>query len=90
MRLTVFGANGATGRLLVRQALDAGHEVAAVTRRPADFPFAHSRLTIVAADVRDGQAVTRALGGSETVLSSLGVPFTRRPVTVYSEGVSVC
>ena len=39
--------------------------------------------------MRDGRAVTRALGGSETVLSSLGVPFTRRPVTVYSEGVSV-
>ena len=39
MRLSVFGANGATGRLLVRQALDAGHEVTAVTRRPAEFPL---------------------------------------------------
>jgi putative NADH-flavin reductase len=89
MRLTVFGANGATGRVLVRQALDAGHEVAAVTRRPADFPFAHPRLLVAGADVRDGRAVTRALDGSEAVLSSLGVPFTRRPVTVYSEGVAV-
>lgn len=89
MRLTVFGANGATGRVLVRQALDAGHEVTAVTRRPAGFPFAHQRLVVAAADVRDGQAVTRALEGSEAVLSSLGVPFTRRPVTVYSEGVTI-
>ena len=89
MRLTVFGANGGTGRLLVRQALDAGHEVAAVTRRPAGFPFAHPRLAVVGADVRDGQAVARALEGSEAVLSSLGVPFTRKPVTVYSEGVCV-
>lgn len=89
MRLTVFGANGATGRLLVKQALDAGHEVTAVTRRPADFPFADTRLAVVAGDVRDGQAVTRALDGSEAVASSLGVPFTRKPVTIYSEGVSV-
>lgn len=89
MRLTVFGANGATGRLLVRQALDAGHEVAAVTRRPAGFPFAGPRLTVVAGDVRDDQAVLRAVDGSHAVLSTLGVPFTRRPVTVYSEGISV-
>lgn len=89
MRLTVFGANGATGRLLVRQALDAGHEVAAVTRRPAGFPFADRRVDVVAGDVRDGQAVARALDGSEAVLSSLGVPFTRKPVTVYSEGACV-
>lgn len=89
MRVSVFGANGATGRLLVRQALDADLEVTAVTRRPAEFPFTHPRLAVARADVADGQAVTRAVEGSRAVLSSLGVPFTRRPVTVYSAGVSV-
>jgi putative NADH-flavin reductase len=88
MRLAVFGANGGTGRLLVRQALDGGHSVVAVTRRPAAFPFAHARLVVAGADVRDGQAVTRAIDGADAVLSSLGVPFTRRPVTVYSLGIS--
>lgn len=89
MLLSVFGANGGTGRLLIRQALDAGHEVTAVTRRPADFPFAHPRLFVAGADVADGRAVTRAMEGSQAVLSSLGVPFTRQPISVYSEGVSV-
>jgi putative NADH-flavin reductase len=89
MRISIFGANGGTGRVLVRQALDAGHEVVAVTRRPGEFPFAHPRLVIVGADVRDGQAVRHAVEGAGAVLSSLGVPFTRKPVTVYSEGVSV-
>src|SRR5947209_7368698 len=89
MRLTVFGANGGTGRILVRQALGAGHEVTAVTRRPAEFPFTHPRLVVAGADVVDGQAVTRAVEGSQAVLSSLGVPFTSKPITVYSEGVSV-
>lgn len=88
MRLTVFGANGGTGRLLVRQALDAGHEAVAVTRHPAEFPITHPRLVVAQADVRDGGAVARAVEGSDAVLSSLGVPFTRRPVTVYSAGVS--
>jgi putative NADH-flavin reductase len=88
VRLTAFGANGGTGRLLVRQALDAGHEVVAVTRHPAEFPFAHPRLVVAKADVRDDGAVASAIEGSDAVLSSLGVPFTWRPVTVYSEGVS--
>lgn len=89
MRISIFGANGGTGRVLVRQALDAGHEVVAVTRRPGEFPFTHPRLVIAGADVRDIRAVCSALEGSGAVLSSLGVPFTRKPVTVYSEGVSV-
>lgn len=88
MRLTVFGANGGTGRLLVRQALDAGHEAVAVTRHPAEFPITHPRLAVAEADVRDGPAVARAIAGSDAVLSSLGVPFTWRPVTVYSSGAS--
>jgi putative NADH-flavin reductase len=88
MRLTVFGANGGTGRLLIRQALDAGHEVVAVTRHPAAFPITHPHLAVVEADVRDGGADADAVTGSDAVLSSLGVPFTRRPVTIYSAGVS--
>jgi len=88
MRISVFGANGGTGRVLVRQAVDAGHEVVAVTRRPDEFPFTHPRLIIAKADVHGSQAVYRAVEGSEAVLSSLGVPFTSKPIMVYSEGVS--
>lgn len=38
MRITVFGANGPTGRLLTAQALEAGHRVTAVTRQPEIWP----------------------------------------------------
>jgi putative NADH-flavin reductase len=88
MRLVVFGANGATGRLLVRQALSADHDVVAVTRRPADFPLAGDRLTIEGTDVHDGGAVARVVRGADAVLSSLGVPFSRKPITVYSAGMA--
>lgn len=89
MRLTVFGANGGTGRVLVRQALDAGHEVVAVTRRPDGFPFSHRRLVIAGGDVHNASAVIRAVDGADAVLSTLGVPFTRKPIAVYSQGISV-
>ena len=43
MKITVFGANGLTGRRLVQQALDAGHDLVAVTRHSADYPLTHER-----------------------------------------------
>ena len=87
MRIAVFGANGLTGRLLTEQALAAGHETAAVTRRPAGFPITHGRLSLVEADVHDAQAVNRAVEGADVVLSTLGVPYTRKPVNIYSDGI---
>ena len=56
MKIVIFGANGATGRLLTAQALAAGHQVAAVTRRPGGFPITHERLSVVEADIHDANA----------------------------------
>jgi putative NADH-flavin reductase len=88
MRLTIFGANGPTGRLLTRLALDDGHHVVAFTRHPDAFPIADEHLTVAAGDVHDPSAVTAAIDGSAAVVSTLGVPFTKEPVTVYSDGVA--
>nr|WP_218835876.1 EamA family transporter [Streptomyces sp. TLI_235] len=38
MRITVLGAAGATGRRIVAEALDRGHQVTAVVRRPRAWP----------------------------------------------------
>ena len=86
MRLAVFGANGGSGRALVRQALDAGHSVAAVSRHPEEFGFEHPLLEVVGGDVRDEPAVARIVKGKDAVLSSLGVPYTFAPVSLYSAG----
>lgn len=88
MRIVVFGANGGTGRQLTVQALAAGHHVVAVTRNPAGFPIAGRRLKMAAADVHDRIATRRAVEGADVVLSTLGVPFTRQPVRIYSDGVA--
>ncbi|HEX3394418.1 MAG TPA: SDR family oxidoreductase [Acidimicrobiales bacterium] len=86
MRLAVFGANGPTGRLLTRLALDGGHEVRAFTRHPETFPIEHRRLQVVGGDVGDAAAVASAIEGTAAVVSTLGVPFAKTPITVYSEG----
>ena len=87
MKLAVFGANGPTGRLLTRLALDDHHDVVAFTRRPGTFPIGHPRLEVVAGDVHDTAAVASAIEGVDSVLSTLGVPFAKTPITVYSEGI---
>jgi putative NADH-flavin reductase len=86
MKLTIFGANGPTGRLLTQRALDAGHDVVAFTRNPDRFPIHDDRLVVATGDVHDPSAVTAAIDGAGAVVSTLGVPFTKDDVTVYSDG----
>lgn len=88
MRLVVFGANGPTGRQVTEQATAAGHTVTAVTRNPDAFPSARPGLRIEEADVLDGTAVARVVAGHDAVVSTLGVPYTRDPVAVYSTGLT--
>ncbi len=87
MKLTVFGATGGIGTQVVRQALDAGHEVVAVVRDPArlDVP-ARPELEVVRADVMDPEAIGPAVEGADAVVSALG-PRRGGPVTVCSDGV---
>jgi uncharacterized protein YbjT (DUF2867 family) len=87
VKIVIFGANGQTGRLLIRQVLEAGHTAVAVTRRPNDFPFADPGLTVAGADVRDGSSLVDVVDGADAVLSTLGVPFSRKPIDTYSVGV---
>ena len=88
MRLTIFGANGSTGRLLTEQALAAGHTVTAFTRHADEFPIRHERLQVLQGDALDLAAVETAVTGQDAVLSSLGTRYSRKPITLYSAGVA--
>ncbi|MEO6533539.1 MAG: SDR family oxidoreductase [Pseudolysinimonas sp.] len=88
MKIALFGANGGTGRVLAAQALEAGHQVTAVTRHPETYGLTHDRLRIVAGDARDAASVSAAIAGQDAVLSTLGVPFGKDPITLYSEGTA--
>ncbi|MEU5534606.1 NAD(P)H-binding protein [Streptomyces sp. NPDC020362] len=88
MKLAVFGANSSTGRHLTEQAVAAGHTVTAVVRRPEAFPLSGPHLQICGADVNDRAAVERAVAGQDAVVSILGVPYGRQPVTVLSRGIT--
>ncbi|MEU0940694.1 SDR family oxidoreductase [Embleya sp. NPDC005971] len=87
----VFGANGRTGHLVVREALRLGHDVTAAVRDPArwqpptpqDSPGT-GKSTVVRADVRDAAAVRSAVEGHDVVVSAIGPPG-RQANRLYSD-----
>jgi putative NADH-flavin reductase len=88
MKIAVIGANGRTGRIVVRDALARGHQVVAVTRADGVLRRDDDNLRNARADVRDPDALRRALVGADAVISALGAGTSRTPTDVYSTGVS--
>lgn len=84
--LLIVGATGGTGRELVRQALERGHEVTAFARRPAKLDVEHERLTVARGDVLDAASVEAAVRGQDAVLSALGHKRWFYPTRILSEG----
>jgi uncharacterized protein YbjT (DUF2867 family) len=72
MRILVIGATGGTGREVVRQALDRGHQVNALALSAVDAAPLFPGVDITEGDARDGEAVARALTGCDGVISALG------------------
>jgi putative NADH-flavin reductase len=62
--------------------------VTAFTRHPEAFPVRADRLHLAGGDAFDVSSVDQAVLGQQAVLSSLGVPFTLKPITVYSHGMA--
>lgn len=88
MRIVIFGANGPVGKILTQRTLDAGHHVTAVTRHTGAFPIRRPGLDVVAGDVLVAADVARAVAGQDVVLSLFGVPYSFKPIDVYSRGTA--
>jgi len=85
MKLTVFGATGGIGGLVVAQALDAGHHVTAVVRDPTRLGLlGRPGLEVVTVPgLTDPELLRPALHGSQAVISGVG-PRSRKDVSVAS------
>src|SRR4051794_41091670 len=72
MKITIFGANGQIGQLLVSLALQAGYDVTAYTRRPNALTIEHEKLQIVVGALSDQEKLREVIIGRDAVLSVLG------------------
>ena len=72
MNILVFGATGATGQQVVKQALSRGHRVTAFVRRPEALETADNLRIVVGDAARDKSKIAEAMSGQELVISTLG------------------
>jgi putative NADH-flavin reductase len=73
VKVLIIGATGATGQILMREALEQGHEVTALARNPSAVAPEDHRPRVEA-----------AVAGQDAVLSALGTR-SARPTTLFSE-----
>jgi putative NADH-flavin reductase len=87
MKLLVLGASGKTGSEVVRQALDAGHEVTAFVRDRAKLSITDAGLRVSTGDAMSFDDLRSALQGQDAVISTLGASCrTRRRCSGHHPG----
>jgi putative NADH-flavin reductase len=86
LRLLVIGGTSGIGLETVRLALERGHEVTAMARRPERMTLSHPNLTLFKGDVADPIAVDEVVKDRDAVIFAIGVGPTQEPVKVFSEG----
>ncbi len=77
MKVSIFGASGATGQLLTERCFAAGYDMTALLRNPETFPF-RDQVRVVQGNAFDPLAVGRTVQGADVVLSALGARSLRR------------
>jgi biliverdin reductase / flavin reductase len=90
MKVAIFGATGGTGRIMIRKALERGHEVTAAARNPSALLGGHERLRVVKADVMQPQTPEAVVEDQDAVITSVSVGNAlkegRKPTPLFSEG----
>jgi putative NADH-flavin reductase len=87
MRILIIGATRGIGLQVLKQALLKNHDITVLARVPKKVPIEHERLKVIEGDVRDNRAVGSATEGQDVVISCIGIMPTRKPVSVFSEGI---
>ncbi len=73
MKIAIFGATGGTGKELVKQALERGHEITVLVRDPQKLSFSDQRVNVIKGDVLNKDDVLKTIQGNNAVLVALGV-----------------
>ena len=72
MKIVVFGATGSIGQEVVKQALEQGLNVTAITRSASKIQVQHPLLLVKEGDVLDCDFVDSAIQGHEAVICAIG------------------
>jgi putative NADH-flavin reductase len=84
LRIAVLGASGGVGRLIVRRALDQGHEVVCQTRDARKLADLAARVQVHEFDPTDRARLGQFVKGADVVVFALGIDTTG-PITLFSD-----
>ena len=88
MKLLVLGATGGTGREVISQVLEQGHDVTAFVRDPGKMTSTQGGLRVVVGSVTDDEAaVAQVMRGQDVVVSALGVRQSFRSSNLISRSM---
>lgn len=71
MKIALLGATRGTGRQILDQALERGHQVTALARDVSKLPT-HANLTTVQGDAKNVADVEKTIAGADAVVSCIG------------------
>ena len=78
MKILILGANGAVGKLVLDELLQANHDVKALVRNGSAMQRKHRRLTVVQGNPTNVADLEDVLGGQELVVSTLGARTNKK------------
>lgn len=72
MKLFIIGSTGGTGKQLVKQGLEQGHQLTLLVRNPKKIKITHENLNVIKGDVLNLMSLENSLKNHDVVISSLG------------------
>jgi putative NADH-flavin reductase len=88
LNILIIGGTNGIGLQTVKLALDRGHTVTAVARRPERMTLSHERLKTIEGNILSPASLKSTMAGSDAVVIAIGISPTREPVSVFSEGTA--
>ena len=82
MKIAVFGATGNIGSRVITEALNRGHDVTAIMRRPEDYTLEQPHLKVARGDIFRTQDVEAAVFDHDAVISAYNFTKGAKPSTI--------
>ncbi len=87
MKLTIFGATGRTGKLLIKQALEAGHELTLNVRNANAITIVNKNLMVIESDLSNKVQLTEVIKGADACISVLGGNSLTKHANEFCKGI---
>jgi putative NADH-flavin reductase len=89
MKISIVGASGRTGRLILERALNNDYLIRALVRNPSKLNIKHKNLELIIGDATGYENIDKLVNGSQAVISVIGHDRKSQPdiLTVVSRHI---